>query len=110
LEEFDIGLGAPSAISEWEYYLFIHLPEMSGAENVLIWITEREDLREWPRNKFLAMNKPRTKLELEYIVVPEKNPGERLNAAFKVLFEEVMKDRKAKMQAKNKHEIASIQV
>ena len=46
------------------------------------------------------MNKPRTKLEIEYIVVPEERPGEKLNMAFSILFGEVMKDRKAKIQAK----------
>lgn len=56
------------------------------------------------------MNKPKPHPEIEYIEVPERKPGGKLDLAFNVLFEEVMKDRKANKGATDKHKIPSIQL
>lgn len=56
------------------------------------------------------MNKPKSHPKVEYIEVPEKEPGGKLDMAFTILFDEVMKDRKIRKQIKSEQPIPSIQV
>lgn len=55
------------------------------------------------------MNKPKPHPEVEYIEVPERKPGGKLDLAFNILFEEVMKDRKLKNPSQNRAEMPVIE-